>query len=114
MNTQFLRTSGVLNVRGIGKSLHHVDVREGRYVSPVKRGERIALYPSNEVEALNAAELAGKSESDIRELVKFLHSARQRNPIAVYLSFGRSIDEIKQLVFSLNEELEILEKEGCK
>jgi prophage regulatory protein len=34
-------------------------------------------WPANEVEALNAARIAGKSESEVRELVVKLEAARK-------------------------------------
>ena len=39
-------------------------------------GQRSVGWPSDEVQAINAARIAGKSEAEIRELVKRLHAKR--------------------------------------
>ena len=43
---------------------------------PVAIGQRSVGWPSNEVQAINSARIAGKSEADIRTLVNQLHAAR--------------------------------------
>jgi prophage regulatory protein len=42
----------------------------------VKIGARAAGWPASEVQALNAARIAGKSDDEIRELVLKLEAAR--------------------------------------
>jgi len=44
---------------------------------PVKIGQRAAGYPANEVRAINAARIAGKSDDEIRALVERLHAQRE-------------------------------------
>lgn len=51
-------------------------VRAGLFTKPVSIGERAVGWPDNEVRAINAARIAGWSESEIRELVSRLHSKR--------------------------------------
>ncbi len=51
-------------------------IRAGLLPKPVKIGERSVGLPHYEVEAINAARIAGKSETEIRELVKRLHAQR--------------------------------------
>lgn len=51
-------------------------VRAGLFTKPVPIGQRAVGWPHDEVAAINAARIAGKSESEIRELVHRLHSKR--------------------------------------
>jgi prophage regulatory protein len=67
----------VLTIRGKGRSSHYNDVRDGLFVRPVRIGLRSKRYPSDEVEAVTAAYIAGKSEDEIRELVIALEAARK-------------------------------------
>lgn len=51
-------------------------IRAGTFTRPVQIGERSVGWPSEEVQAINAARIAGKSEAEIRELVTRLHARR--------------------------------------
>lgn len=52
-------------------------VKAGLFTKPVKLSERSVGWPDDEVKAINAARIAGKTEADIRALVTRLHSKRQ-------------------------------------
>ena len=51
-------------------------IRVGLFTNGVAIGRRAKGWPDYEVDAINAARVAGKSESEIRELVKTLHAKR--------------------------------------
>jgi prophage regulatory protein len=51
-------------------------IKAGTFTTPVQIGQRSVGWPSDEVQAINAARIAGKSEAEIRELVKVLHTKR--------------------------------------
>ena len=51
-------------------------INAGLFTEPVKIGERSVGWPDDEVKAICAARIAGKSEDEIRELVKRLHAKR--------------------------------------
>lgn len=51
-------------------------IRDGLWTQPVKIGERSSGWPDDEVQAINAARIAGQSDEQIRELVKLLHAKR--------------------------------------
>ncbi len=51
-------------------------IKAGLFTRPVALGARSVGWPSNEVEAINAARIAGQSEAEIRELVQALHAQR--------------------------------------
>lgn len=51
-------------------------IRAGLFTNGVAIGQRAKGWPDYEVDAINAARVAGKSESEIRELVIALHAKR--------------------------------------
>jgi len=51
-------------------------IRVGLFTNGVAIGQRAKGWPDYEVDAINAARVAGKSDSEIRELVKNLHAKR--------------------------------------
>ena len=51
-------------------------IRVGLFTTGVAIGQRSVGWPSDEVQAINAARIAGKSEAEIRELVNRLHAKR--------------------------------------
>jgi len=51
-------------------------VKNGTLPPPVKIGPRASGWVESEIDAVNAARIAGKSEDEIRELVKSLISKR--------------------------------------
>jgi len=65
-----------------GKMGHRADasvynaIRAGLMTTGVAIGQRAKGWPDYEVDAINAARVAGKSDDEIRELVKSLHAKR--------------------------------------
>ena len=51
-------------------------IKAGLFPTGVAIGKRSKGWPSDEVSAINAARIAGKSEAEIRELVNRLHAKR--------------------------------------
>ena len=51
-------------------------IRAGLFTKPVQIGQRAVGWPASEVQAINQARIAGRSESEIRELVNTLHASR--------------------------------------
>lgn len=62
---------------GYSRSQLYARVKEKLLTEPVKIGPRAAAFPLREIDAINAARIAGKSDADIRALVERLHAARQ-------------------------------------
>lgn len=52
-------------------------IKAGLFTKPVQIGQRSVGWPSNEVQAINAARIAGKSDAEIKELVNRLHATRK-------------------------------------
>jgi len=72
-----LRLPAVLKCRGRCRSSHYADIKAGLFVKPVLIGLRATGTPDNEVEALNAARISGKTDEEIRALVVKLEAARK-------------------------------------
>ena len=51
-------------------------IKAGLFTSGVAIGQRSRGWPSEEVKAINAARIAGKSQAELRELVSRLHAKR--------------------------------------
>lgn len=51
-------------------------IRSGLFTKPVRIGQRSVGWPAYEVQAINAARIAGMHEAEIRELVDRLHAQR--------------------------------------
>ncbi len=77
MVSRIFRLPAVLAASGKSKSAHYDDICKGLYVRPIKIGSRAAGYPENEVAALQAARIAGKSDAEISALVSKLMAARE-------------------------------------
>lgn len=71
-----LRLPQVLKARGRSKTSHYSDIENGVFTHGVAIGGRAVGWPEHEVEAINAARIAGKNEDDIRELVRRLEISR--------------------------------------
>ncbi len=57
-------------------------IRDGLCTVGVSIGQRAKGWPDYEIDAINAARIAGKSNVEIRELVKILHADRTK-PVTV-------------------------------
>jgi prophage regulatory protein len=78
VHLKFLPLPETLAARGRpdGRSSHYSDIAAGLWTRPVKTGARSIAWPEHEIDALNAARLAGKSDEEIRAVVAALHAAR--------------------------------------
>ena len=54
----------------------YTSIKVGLFTKPVPIGQRSVGWPDYEVKAINAARIAGKSETEIRDLVNRLHAKR--------------------------------------
>ena len=71
-----LRLPATRTATGRGRTSTYEDIKNGLFVPPVRIGARAVAWPENEVAAINAARIAGKSPDDIRALVAKLVAAR--------------------------------------
>jgi len=77
MITTILRLPIVLKERARSRSAHYLDIQEGLFTKPISIGARAVGWPSNEVEAINDARIAGYTDDEIRELVTRLEAERK-------------------------------------
>jgi len=80
MTNTILRLPVVLREPGRSRSAHYLDIQQGLFTKPVAIGARAVGWPAVEVTTLNAARIAGKSDAEIRELVKQLEAERKTAP----------------------------------
>lgn len=62
---------------GYSRSTIYLRISQGLWTKQVTLGPRCVGWPANEVAALNAARIAGKSDEEIRALVGRLEAARK-------------------------------------
>jgi prophage regulatory protein len=72
----FMRPAQVRQNRGYSEASLYREVAARLLTRPVKISSRAVGWPKSEIEALNAARIAGKTEDEIRELVHELEAAR--------------------------------------
>jgi prophage regulatory protein len=61
---------------GVSRSTFYLQIAEGLITKPVQIGARAVGWPSNEIEAILNARIAGKSPQQIKALVKELEIQR--------------------------------------
>jgi prophage regulatory protein len=72
-----LRLPDVKAATGLSRSTLYLRIAHGVFTHPVSLGGRAVGWHAGEVAALNAARIAGKADSEIRELVTKLEAARR-------------------------------------
>ena len=77
-----LRRKQVEADTGYSRSTIYLRIAQGLWPKQVSLGARAVGWPAAEVDALNAARIAGRSDAEIRVLVATLHSARVSAPTA--------------------------------
>jgi prophage regulatory protein len=77
MQNQLIRLPRVREFGARSRSTIYSQIAAGEFVPPVKIGARAVAWPLVEVEALNAARIAGKTTEEIKALVVELVAARK-------------------------------------
>jgi prophage regulatory protein len=76
-----LRLPAVKGVSGYSRSTIYLRIAQRLWTKQVSLGSRAVGWPSDEVAALNAARIVGKSDDEIRSLVVRLEAARKTPPL---------------------------------
>ncbi len=76
INTIF-RLPAVRIQSGLSRSTIYLRISQGLWTKPINLGPRAVGWPSSEVDALNAARIAGKTDDEIRALVIKLEATRK-------------------------------------
>lgn len=77
MIQKLLRLPAVLSNAGLSRSSLYNRIQDGLWSRPVPLGGRAVAWPENEVAALNAARIAGKSNDEVRRIVSELEAIRK-------------------------------------
>ena len=77
MSYNILRIPAAKALSGYSRSTIYLRIAQGLWTKPVSLGPRAVGWPTKEIEALNAARIAGKTDVQIRELVDALHEKRK-------------------------------------
>jgi prophage regulatory protein len=76
-----LRRKQVQAHTGYSRSTIYLRIAQGLWTKPISLGSRAVGWPAREVATLNAARIAGKSDIDIRDLVRKLEAQRAIAPM---------------------------------
>ena len=77
MTRTIFRLPAVKAESGYSRSTIYLRISQGLWTKPVSLGARAVGWPEDEVAALNAARIAGKTDEEIRSLVMKLEAARK-------------------------------------
>ena len=73
----FARLPAVIDQSGLSRSSIYDLAQRGLFPPPVKAGPKLALWVRSEISAWCAAQIAGKSEDEIKALIMSLVVARK-------------------------------------
>jgi len=77
-----LRRPVVSQATGYSRSTLYQKIKDGLFIRPVSLGENkngntcLVGWPANEIQAIITARIAGKSDDEIKKLVKSMEAAR--------------------------------------
>jgi prophage regulatory protein len=77
MKRTILRIPAVKFESGLSRSTIYQRIAEGLWTKPVSLGARAVGWPADEIEAINSARIAGKTDEEIRSLVAKLEADRK-------------------------------------
>ncbi len=78
MGRSLLRLEPARTRFGRSRSAWYDDIAQGLMVPPVHLGPRCSVWPDDELDALMAARIAGRTDAEIRNLVADLVAARKQ------------------------------------
>ncbi len=79
MTYKILRLPAVLSNCGLSRSTIYLRISQGLWPKPISLGGRAVGWPAHEVDAVNAARIAGKNDETIRRLINQLEVEREKN-----------------------------------
>lgn len=78
MPMTILRLPSVKTECGLSRSTIYLRISQGLWTKPISLGGRSVGWPASEVNTLNAARIAEKSDAEVRELVISLQNGRKQ------------------------------------
>ncbi|SFN69580.1 prophage regulatory protein [Nitrosospira briensis] len=91
---KLIKLPPVLGLTAKSRTSHYSDIKNGLMTEPVRLGENSVAWPEHEILAINAARIAGKSNSEVRELVSQLMA--RRKDVTSFTSRACSLDQVAQ------------------
>jgi prophage regulatory protein len=88
---RLIKLPSVLERFGSSRATLYRAVKSGLMTAPVKTGEKASAWPEYEVDAIQAARIAGLPDDEIRALVTALQLNRQRHA-----------DQIERMMVAMN------------
>lgn len=79
--TSFLRPRAAIVRAGVSRATFYSLIKKGLWPKPIALGPRSRAFPDYEVELMNQARVAGKSDDEIRALVTRLEAVRKTLPL---------------------------------
>ena len=79
-DSKLLRIKSVVQLTGNSRPTIYLRQTQGLWPKPVRLGPRMVAWPASEVQAINEARIIGKSDDQIRALVKELEKKRATQP----------------------------------
>jgi prophage regulatory protein len=79
MPKTILRLPSVKSESGLSRSTLYLRIAQGLWTKPISLGGRSVGWPASEVVALNTARIAGKTDGDVRVLVRSLEAGRKQS-----------------------------------
>ena len=80
MPKTILLLPSVKSESGLSRSTLYLRITQGLWTKPISLGGRSVGWPASEVTALNTARIAGKTDEDVRVLVRLLEAGRKLTP----------------------------------
>jgi len=74
---QVLRLPAVMQMTGLGKTSIYARIADGLFPKSIPVGSRAVVWPIVEVEAINRAYIAGKTNDEVKALVRKLEAKRK-------------------------------------
>jgi prophage regulatory protein len=78
--TTLCKLRATLEATGENRSGLYAKIKDGLFMRGVKLGRRAVGWPKGEIAAINAARIAGKSEEQIRAIVRQIEANRALPP----------------------------------
>lgn len=72
-----VRLPAVIALTGMGRSTVYDAMQRGLFPQPIKLGAKLAAWPRAEIDRINGARIAGKSDAEVKALVAELIAARK-------------------------------------
>jgi len=114
MLQKILRIPKVLDASGHAKSTLYSQISKGLFTPQIKIGPRASGWPESEVAMINAARIAGKSDDEIKALVRDLVANRMESYEREFSGDKHAFDTESRNEIGLSPEFIKQREAGCE